>query len=55
MCSTIGFNLPFMPPANLIKSCCIKREKHAVVCGSQNALDFFSSMQSVNGFCALGK
>lgn len=29
-CSTVGFNLPFMPPANLVKPCCIKWEKHAV-------------------------
>lgn len=30
VCSAIGFHLPFMPLANLIKSCCIKWEKHAV-------------------------
>lgn len=30
MRSAIGFDLPVMPPANLIKSRCIKWEKHAV-------------------------
>lgn len=30
VCSAIGLDLPFVPPANLIKLHCIKWEKHAV-------------------------